>query len=105
MSEYLQFMRERRDEVKRLTPVRREAVRPLRELLSDFGCGSVYYPDISAHRVGIDFVGERELFDWDKAGDEEYVISLMNDMLCETESHVATLRRRFNAWASARNAR
>ena len=88
MSEYLDALRERRQEEKRLQPIRREAIRPLRKMLDGTGFG-VRLPDVTIGRVYIVLESWSRVIAWGDCGDRRIVARLQFELLEDAEEWLA----------------
>ena len=92
MSEYLDRLRERRQQEKTLKSIRREAIRPLRAMLADTSFG-LRLPDVS---TGVALITLLDCWSrriaWEDCGDRRLVATLQRELLDDVERWLTDAR-------------
>jgi len=89
MSGYCIKKREERLAENRLKLERREAIRPLREMLKDTGFG-IHLPWVGTRKVMITFDWQSRVIAWEDCSNREIVAELQREMLGDAEDWIAS---------------
>lgn len=89
-SEHYIKQREERLAENRLKLERREAIRPLREMLEDTAFGIHLPPWVGTRKVAVTFDSQSRAIAWEDCSNREIVAGLQRDMLGDAEDWIAS---------------